>query len=114
MLPPALFDDAAVSERAAERLPWAYQRSCVTSGLASRLVYREGLAFVEGLPDASLAEFAYTYLRQEQRVRALAAQVAASGLSFAKDVEALLLRGGVRAAAEESAASSHDTAVAIV
>jgi len=105
-LPPSLFE-APFSKHVAQRLPWPYQKSAITSGLASRLVYREGLAFVEGLPDASLATFALTYLQQEQRVRSLAAQVAASGLSFAADVEALLLRGGVRAATE--AAAAHKT-----
>jgi len=81
-------------------LPWAYTRSCLTSGLASRLVYREGLAFVEGLPDRSLASFAQAYLKGEQRARELCAAVAAAGLSFGSDVETLLMKGGVRAAAE--------------
>jgi len=82
----------------ADRLPWPYVKSCISSGLASRLVYREGLAFVEGLPDTTLSDFALTYLQQEPRVRFLASQVVASGLACASDVEQLLLRGGVRAA----------------
>jgi len=102
-LMPSLFD-APFAAQVGQRLPWPYQKSAISSGLASRLVYREGLAFVEGLPESHVADFAFTYLQEEQRVRALASQVAASGLEFATDVETLLLRGGVRAAAEASVA----------
>jgi len=69
-------------------------------------VYREGLAFAEGLRDNQLASFALGYLRQEEHVRSLASMVASSGLSFAAEVETLLLRGGVRAAAQAAAAAA--------
>jgi len=105
-LPPALFDDESVVARAAERLPWPYQRSCISSGLASRLVYREGLGFVETLPERGLAEYALSYLQGEQRAHELAALVAKAGLSFGPEVEALLLKGGVRAATEAAIAQS--------
>ena len=98
-IPSVLFEDPAIEQRA-RTLPWPYQRSCITSGLCSRLVYREGLAFVEGLPDSSLAAFAQAYLRGEQRTRQLTAMVAAAGLSFGPEVEKLLMKGGVRAATE--------------
>jgi len=99
-LPAAL----AASEHAPklpEMLPWEYQKSTIVKSLASRLVYREGLAFVESMPDARLPHFALSYLEQEQRVQALAAEVATSGLEFGPKVEALLLQAGVRVAAEE-------------
>jgi len=99
-IPPALFETAAMSERARERLPWPYQRSCITSGLASRLVYREGLAFVESLPEDGLADYAMSYLKGEQRAKELSAMVAAAGLACGAEIEALLLKGGVRAATE--------------
>ena len=72
--PPVLFDDAERCGKV-QALPWPYLRACITSGLSSRLVYREGLAFVEGLNEATLESFALSYLMQEQRVRSLAAQV---------------------------------------
>ena len=100
VLPAVLFENPAIEQRARIVLPWPYQRSCITSGLCSRLVYREGLAFVEGLPDSSLAAFAQAYLKGEQRTRELTAMVAAAGLSFGPDVETLLMKGGVRAATE--------------
>ena len=99
-IPPVLFEDAAVRRRAAEQLPWPYLRSCITSGVASRLCYREGLAFVEDLPEGALAEYAMAYLKGEQRARELSAKVTAAGLDFGAEVEALLMKGGVRAATE--------------
>jgi len=103
-LPPVLFE--LYASRLPERIPWEYQKSMIANGLASRLVYREGLAFVKNLPDGALPNFALAYLQQEQRVRALAKEVRSSGFDFGPEVEHLLLRGGVRAAAEEVAARS--------
>ncbi|KOO34829.1 glu leu phe val dehydrogenase [Chrysochromulina tobinii] len=100
-LPPVLFEKYAA--RLPERIPWEYQKSMIANGLASRLVYREGLTFVNSVPDSALPSFALAYLQQEQRVRALAAEVAKSGHDFAPEVSRLLLQGGVRAAAEEAA-----------
>jgi len=99
-LPPALADSEHAS-KLPEMLPWEYQKSTIVKSLASRLVYREGLTFVESMPDARLPLFALSYLEQEQRVLELAAEVASSGHEFAPKVEALLLQAGVRVAAEE-------------
>jgi len=105
-LPATLFADESIAKSAEKRLPWAYQRSCVTSGLASRLVYREGLHFVESLPDEGLAEFARSYLDGEQHAQKLAALVATAGLKFGPEVEKLLLKGGVRAATDDIIANA--------
>jgi len=102
-LPPAL----AASEHAPKlpsRLPLEYQKSTIAKSLASRLVYREGLHFVENLPDERLPTFALAYLEEEEKVEALAEAVAASGHAYAPQVERLLLKGGVRVAAAERAA----------
>jgi len=98
-LPPILFERYA--SRLPERLPWEYIKNMLSSGLASRLVYREGLQYVESTPDGRLRPLALAYLQQEQHVRALAAQVAASDLPSAAAIEGLLLRGGVRAAVDQ-------------
>jgi len=119
-IPPVLFEssggDGEASRRASERLPWPYQRSCISSGLASRLCYREGLAFVEALPDRGLAEYAQAYLHGERKARELAALVASAGLDFGAEVAELLVKGGARAATEgllvsaKAARSSQQTA----
>jgi len=97
-LPAVIFEQYA--ERLPKRVPWEYVKAVIASGLGSRMVYREGLAFVANVSDAQLPSFALAYLQQEQRVRALASEIASSGISGAKEAEQLLLRGGVRAAAE--------------
>jgi len=104
-LPAALAASPAHAASLPSKLPWEYQKSTIAKSLASRLVYREGLAFVEGLPDARLPTFALAYLEQEQHVHTLAEAVAASGQAFAPEVEELLLKGGVRVAAEKAANS---------
>lgn len=97
-LPSCLFEHHAA--RLPQRLPWEYQSAMISSGFASRLVYREGLSFCEALPDHRLPTFALRYLQQEQIVKGLARQVADGGAAYAEQVESLLLRGGVRAATE--------------
>ena len=97
-LPPSLFD--AYSPRISSGLPWEYTKNMLACSLASRLVYREGLAWVAGVPDSALSELSLRYLQQEQRVRELAEQVGASGIDNGEYVKALLLQGGVRAAVE--------------
>jgi len=98
-LPPVLFEKYA--SRLPEKLPWEYIKNMISSGLAGRLVYREGLQYVEQVPDKRLREMALAYLQQEQHVRKLVAEVAASNLVSAPAVEALLLQGGVRAAVDK-------------
>lgn len=44
-LPPILFDTFA--SRLPEKLPWPYTKEMISSGLAGRMVYREGLQYVE-------------------------------------------------------------------
>ena len=75
----------------------------IVKSLASRLVYREGLTFVESMPDSRLPTFGLAYLEEEQHVQRLAAEVAGSGHLYAPEVEKLLLKGGVRVAAEKAA-----------
>ena len=97
-LPPPLYDGYA--SRIAGRLPWEYTKNMIACSLASRLVYREGLAYVSGIPDNTLPQVCLRYLQEEQRVRELAEEVGASGMENASSVRELLLQGGVRAAVE--------------
>jgi len=99
MVAAELPDALANSEHAPrlpDALPFEYQKSVVAKSLASRLVYREGLSFIEGMPDARLPLFALSYLESEQKVTELADSFA----STSPEVKELLIQGGVRAAAE--------------
>ena len=69
--------------------------------LAGRIVYREGIDFVEPMPSVAIAEFALVYLRQESVNRALVAEVNASNLPDRERIAAILERAGTRAALVE-------------
>lgn len=84
-------------------VPQSYLLNIVASKMASKLVYREGLNFVEGLGDGALVDFATKYVRQEVRVRELVKLVEDSDMGDRrKEIVDLLLTGGVRAAVEAS------------
>jgi glutamate dehydrogenase len=93
-LPKSLVELAG--ERIAD-LPEAYRAGIVASQLATRLVYREGLAFVAGTSDDALVDLALRYLRAEDEARVLVAQVRASELVDKDRIASLIELGGPRA-----------------
>jgi glutamate dehydrogenase len=80
------------------RLPAAYRAGIVAASLATHLVYREGLSFVEGLPEAELGQLAFSYLQAEDRCAALAKTVELAQLENGAEIVRLLLEGGPRVA----------------
>lgn len=93
--------------RVEERVPIEYVRQVVSSSLASKIVYKEGLDYVDSLATEQLGDLALRYLQQELRVRDLAAEVEALQAKGELDVRTseeiidLLSRGGVRAAIDK-------------
>ncbi len=87
-------------DRAVRRLPPAYARSIVAKSLAARLVYREGLAWVNALGSDHLGATALRYLRAERDARILAEAVRAGQGFDAARVAALIERAGPRADTE--------------
>ena len=55
-------------DRVEERVPRQYQNAMVACLLASRMVYKEGVRFIESLPDEGLAELALKYMEAETKV----------------------------------------------
>lgn len=97
-LPPVLRELAA--DRVAARLPPAYVRSIVSSTLAARMVYREGLGWVSGLPDATLGRAAIRYLKGERDARALAAAILRGDQLDRVSTAEFVARAGARDAVE--------------
>ncbi|RLO13646.1 hypothetical protein DYB28_006571 [Aphanomyces astaci] len=93
---PAKLRDVAL-DRVSKQVPLAYIKSIVAASLASKIVYREGLQYVESLPASNLSNISVAYLKQEKKVQALVAEVEGSGLAHRSDIADLLVRGGVRA-----------------
>ena len=93
-------------KRAPFPAPRRYTKHMISASLGSRLVYREGLQFVESLTDAQLPSFCLSYLVNERRMREMSKEVATSEMPHAKEVSELLIRGGIRAAVEAGGAIS--------
>ena len=93
---PALLVEAAGPRL--ERLPADYVGRMVASALAARVVYREGLAFVDTVPFERLGRRCLAYFHRERETEALAFEVARSSLPGAARVADLLRAGGARAA----------------
>ena len=94
-LPQSLVEVA--SDRLWERMPQRYQHSIVAATLAGRIVYREGLDFLEMVPTGSIPRIAFRYLKQERETDLLRDEVLGSSLPHRQRIAALLERGGTRA-----------------
>ena len=81
-----------------KRLPRAYRDRTVAARLASRIVYREGVEFVDRVPEDRLGQFCIEYFRVEQEAEGLVTQVVDAGLPGAQRIAELLRAGGARAA----------------
>jgi glutamate dehydrogenase len=97
-LPKKLVD--AAGDRIKSRIPIQYIRNAFASSLASKIVYREGIHFIESQPVEKLAERAVVYYREERRVQALLKDLEKSALPQEQKelTMELIRRGGVRAA----------------
>ena len=51
-----------------ERVPRQYQNAIVACVLASRMVYKEGVRFIDSLPDEGLAKLALKYMQAERQI----------------------------------------------
>lgn len=98
-LPRKLTEEAA--DRVNTRIPLDYLRNAFASNLASKLLYREGIHFLELQPEEMLPRLARKYYQEEKRINELVGTVTqVSDLSddAKKEVVQLLSRGGVRSA----------------
>lgn len=51
-----------------ERVPRQYQNAIIACVLASRMVYKEGVRFIDSLPTEGLAELALKYMQAERQI----------------------------------------------
>lgn len=93
-LPPIL--RTLAEARLDERMPVAYWRSIVAKSLAARIVYREGLDWLNPLPDAAIGAMAFQWLRAENAARALAAAIRGGADYDRAMVATMVERAGAR------------------
>jgi glutamate dehydrogenase len=94
-----------LQETAGDRLwkdiPQAYLDWMVAKRLASGIVYREGVAFLESVEPDAIAGLALRYLRKRDETRRLVDGLKGSGAPGAARAAELLSRSGTRAALED-------------
>ena len=86
-------------ERAGERLwtdtPERYLRWIMAKTLAARIVYREGVEYLEAMPMAAIAEFAMRYRRHECEREKLAKVIETSSLPERERIAEVLRQAGI-------------------
>eukprot|EP01038_Epipyxis_sp_PR26KG_P010640 gene10640-14290_t len=93
-------------DRISDRLPVQYQRNAIASTLASKLVYQEGIHLIESQPYSRIAERAFMYYREEQKIQTIIKKIendfGGSGPfldekdAYKREVLDILKRGGTR------------------
>ena len=94
-LPDALLEISR--DRIVEAVPAPYFDQIIAAALSCKIVYREGLDYIDSLPDATLAQIAMSYLESEKEVSRLTAVISSSDLAEKDAIVELLSRGGTRA-----------------
>lgn len=85
-------------DRVFDTIPKAYLHRIVASSLASKIVYREGLDWLESMSNDSVARLAERYFIEEALVEKMANEVRGSDLENREIIADLLEAGGVAAA----------------
>ena len=97
---PQILQDTG-GDRIWTKLPERYQHWMMAKRLASGMVYREGIDFLDGMEPAAVADLALQYLRQDIRVRSLVDGLRDAKFPDRQTVIRLLEQGGVRAGLRE-------------
>ena len=83
-------------ERLLKRLPPAHQIAILSAYIASSIVYREGLGWLDGIPSEARFEAARTYMSQDNFTAQLLASVAESNLPDKEKIAAILKMSATR------------------
>jgi len=88
-------------DRITKNFPVPYQKNAIACALASKLVYQEGIHLVEIQPAEKLAERAFQYYRQDQKIKQLIAELNGSEGPLSAERKAVIVdilsRAGARA-----------------
>lgn len=87
------------------QIPVDYRQRIVACSLSGKIVYREGITYLEDLPQDALCDLALTYLKGETVVRGLIDEVRSSGLACSEKLAELLELGGARTLAQNASFS---------
>ena len=85
-----------------ERLSPQYTQRIISTALASRIVYREGMAYLAKMPPEAIAELAIRYLAAELQVGDLVAEVEVTDIPDRERIMAILREAGPTVALRQS------------
>jgi len=97
-LPRKLVDVAG--ERLVHDLPLAYVKAMIAASLASKMVYAEGVDFVDSLDERLLAEASCNYLQLTDKIRLMMSELENSDLENKDQILSILKHSGARSALE--------------
>jgi glutamate dehydrogenase len=85
-------------DRFKDNVPFAYAKNIISSSLATKIVYREGVSFIEEQGVEGIAKNAFKYVEEEKAIAKLKEQLMEGDLdSEAKDIIYQILdKGGIR------------------
>merc|ERR1712048_352844 len=75
-------------------LPEAYTIAMIAASLSSKMVYNEGISFIDEMSDALLAEMAGNYIRRSDQLNEIISAVQESDLSTKDDIVEMLRLAG--------------------
>ena len=84
-------------ERILTALPKSYQKALVSAEIASSIVYREGIAWLNQLPDRNIPQIILTYVQKEQHVKKLIQALAQGKIESLSEISQILDITGARA-----------------
>lgn len=84
------------SDRLLTQIPKSYRSAIISADIASRLVYSEGVSWLEHLPNERIVETVLTYMEQQRHVMELLRSVRKSKLKNRADIAMILEASGAR------------------
>jgi len=93
-MPEALLEK--YKDRVLRDLPKSYQKALVSAEIASTIVYREGISWLDFLPDDAIPEIIKTYIYKEQRVAELVQSLQGLNLESIEEITKILELAGAR------------------
>lgn len=83
-------------ERILERLPRVHKIAILSASMASHLIYREGLNWLESMHPDQVFQVALDYMEAERRVEKMVAELAQSSLTYKDEIASVLHVAGAK------------------
>jgi len=84
-------------DRVLHDLPESYQKALVSAEIASSIVYREGITWLDMLPDQNIPETIMTYVQKEHRISQLIESLKQGKIESLEEITSILDMTGARA-----------------